>query len=186
MERYIYLDGKFVDRVSDSPKKIAKCFGCEIDRVEKFEDAVCGKSERVYLKWPDNTEQDIKDLKKYLKEAKMTKATEDALKELIDALEKNNQKLAYHLSGVKSLVGGMKSTFGEDTEYNQGKFDGVCLYSYLDGLHHDIAYRLKAIPRGMTVMTTEGAVEYQQDDTSSPTLKLMEKERKAIWRKARR
>ena len=50
MERWVYLDGKFLDRMSNTPEQIATSPGAEIVSVSTFTDRICGKSERVYLK----------------------------------------------------------------------------------------------------------------------------------------
>ena len=49
MERFVYLNGKFLDRVSNTAEEMAKSLNAEIERIEPFNDAICGESEKVYL-----------------------------------------------------------------------------------------------------------------------------------------
>lgn len=49
MERFIYIDGVFVDSVSNTPQEIARSLGCKMLYEEKFIDPIYGLSERVYL-----------------------------------------------------------------------------------------------------------------------------------------
>lgn len=49
MERFIYLNNQFIDRVSNTAEEMAKSLKAEIERIEPFNDAICGESEKVYL-----------------------------------------------------------------------------------------------------------------------------------------
>jgi hypothetical protein len=49
MERYVYVNGVFFDRVSNTAEEMAKSLGKKIDRVIPYNCAICGPSEKVYL-----------------------------------------------------------------------------------------------------------------------------------------
>jgi hypothetical protein len=49
MERYIYLDGEFFDRVNNTAEEMADSLGARIEKVEPYDCPMCGDSEKVYL-----------------------------------------------------------------------------------------------------------------------------------------
>ena len=48
-DRYYYLNGKFYDRMSNSPKEVALALDAKIVRIEPYEDPIIGPTENVYL-----------------------------------------------------------------------------------------------------------------------------------------
>lgn len=53
MERYIYVNGQFWDRVSNTAEEVARDCGAIVERVEPYNCSICGKCENVYLKLED-------------------------------------------------------------------------------------------------------------------------------------
>lgn len=49
-ERYVYLDGEFLDRVSNTAQEMAQSVTAEIVSVERFEHNITGMSEKVMLR----------------------------------------------------------------------------------------------------------------------------------------
>jgi hypothetical protein len=49
MERYVYVNGVFFDRVSNTAEEMAKSLDKKIDQVIPYNCAICGPSEKVYL-----------------------------------------------------------------------------------------------------------------------------------------
>ena len=49
MERFIYLNGEFFDRVSNTAEEMARSLKATILKVEPFNHPICGPSENVYL-----------------------------------------------------------------------------------------------------------------------------------------
>ncbi len=58
MERFVYLNGVFFDRVSNTAEELACSLNAWIARVEPFEDVICGPSERVYLRSLEGCQED--------------------------------------------------------------------------------------------------------------------------------
>jgi hypothetical protein len=50
MERFVYLDGSFFDRVSNTAEEMAHSLNAVVESVEPYHSAVCGQSENVYLR----------------------------------------------------------------------------------------------------------------------------------------
>ena len=50
MERFVYLDGEFFDRVSNTAGEMARSLDTDILSIEQFKDSICGLSEKVFLK----------------------------------------------------------------------------------------------------------------------------------------
>ena len=49
MERFIYVDGMFFDRVSNTASEMARSLNAMIESVRLFKDPICGLSEEVKL-----------------------------------------------------------------------------------------------------------------------------------------
>jgi len=49
MERFIYINGAFFDRMSNTPEEIARSLKATILKVVPFDHSICGASEKVYL-----------------------------------------------------------------------------------------------------------------------------------------
>lgn len=49
MERYVYVNSIFFDRVSNTAEQMAKSLDKKIDRIIPHNCAICGPSENVYL-----------------------------------------------------------------------------------------------------------------------------------------
>lgn len=138
-----------------------------------------------------NTQTDkIQKLQRVLEVGKMTTSTRKAIQEIISALRRNDLELAYELTAVKSfLTGSMEAParyhFKEDAKYNQ-KVLGDDIYRILDRMHHDLAYEVDRIPSGMMVVTARGYTGKGKPVRSHPIIRMMERERKAIRRRAAR
>lgn len=52
METFVYLNGKFWDRVSNTPEEMAKSLGAELVSQEEFDHEICGRSIRCQLSIP--------------------------------------------------------------------------------------------------------------------------------------
>jgi len=50
MERYIYVNGQFWDRVSNTAEEVARSCGAVIEKVEPYHSVVLGECENVYLR----------------------------------------------------------------------------------------------------------------------------------------
>lgn len=48
-DRYYYLNGKFFDRMSTSPRMVALALDAKIVRIEPYKDPIIGPTEYVYL-----------------------------------------------------------------------------------------------------------------------------------------
>jgi len=50
MERHIYVNGQFWDRVSNTAEEVARSCGAVIEKVEPYHSVVLGECENVYLR----------------------------------------------------------------------------------------------------------------------------------------
>ena len=50
MERFVYLNGEFFDRVSNTAEEMAKSLNAEVIEIISYQDVICGLSENVYLR----------------------------------------------------------------------------------------------------------------------------------------
>lgn len=50
MERFVYLDGSFFDRVSNTAEEMAHSLNATVEAIEPRLSAVCGLCEDVYLR----------------------------------------------------------------------------------------------------------------------------------------
>ena len=101
----------------------------------------------------------LHNLNEILKHGIMSPLLKEAISETIKAINEKNLKLAYQISACKSYVVGKinpndkRNAFQEDEEKNKELFER-CIYSILDGVHHDIAFEIDSIPSGMVVFNT--------------------------------
>jgi hypothetical protein len=135
--------------------------------------------------------EDLKNLDILLAEAQMSPELKNAVLELKDALKRKDYNMAYELSAVKSYVTGKidpndkRNKFQEGDDYNTKKF-GRSMYSYLDNLHHKIAFKLmkkdpSIVPAGAMVFSAGGIRQKGLPPKStSPTLKRIEYEHNQI------
>jgi len=127
----------------------------------------------------------ISELKTILKKAKINANLKKAIEETIKALNKNDLDLAYELSAVKSFVSGdLKSKghyFREDDDYNNLHL-GESVYSILDGIHHELAFKTGGIPSGMMILTHTGIRKKEKSKKIHPVITMMEKERAKIYK----
>jgi hypothetical protein len=93
-------------------------------------------------------------LKKILTKAHISPMLFQAVEDTIQALQTNNLSLACELTACKSHITGSlepknkQYAFQEDSAYNVTQLkDSV--YSLLDNIHHDIAWKLGEMPSGM-------------------------------------
>jgi len=140
--------------------------------------------------------KDLKSLDAILKHGQISEDLRTAILELKDALEKKDYDLAYEISAVKSFVtGGIdekdeKNHFQENSDYNEQNL-GRNIYSYLDALHHKVAFNLMEknpdiIPSGAMVVSREGIRQKGAIPQTSPTLKKMHSEQKEIEEEAKK
>lgn len=55
MEYFIYINNKFVDRISEAPiERIEACFNAKFEKEEVFNDPICGESVNIYLSKSSN------------------------------------------------------------------------------------------------------------------------------------
>ena len=128
---------------------------------------------------------DIINLDVAIKDAKISDALRDAIIELRNALKRKNYNMAYELSSVKSFIVHdlkfKKNAFREDSDFNEKKV-GTSMYSFLDCLHHKIAFNLmekdpSKIPSGSMIVRAGGIQQKGLPPKSeSPTLKRIEYE----------
>jgi len=128
----------------------------------------------------------LKSLEQIKTSAKMSPQLRLAINEIIKAIESGNLELAYELSSVKSsIIGSLENGghhFREDAEYNE-KVLGEDIYRTLDSLNHDLAFEIDRIPAGMTIFTAEGVQSKERPRIKHPIIKMIERERKAIYTK---
>ena len=97
----------------------------------------------------------IPTLQKIMDKAHISPWLHQAVMSTIKALKKKDLTLAYQITACKSLIidclepNDKDHAFQEDQNYNQTQFKGQNIYSLLDGIHHDIAWQLNAMPSGM-------------------------------------
>lgn len=129
--------------------------------------------------------QIISELKTILKKAKINANLKKAIEETIKALNKDDLELAYELSAVKSFVSGdlkAKCYFREDDDYNNVHL-GESVYSILDGIHHELAFKTGGIPSGMMILTSRGIIHKKEKAKKKhPVITMMEKERAKIYK----
>jgi hypothetical protein len=96
----------------------------------------------------------IKKLQFILKKAVISPMLKTAIENTIEAIKSKDLNLAYQITAVKSFITGeinpkdKSHAFQENCEKNE-KILGNSVYSILDGIHHDLAFRNGSIPSGM-------------------------------------
>ena len=164
-------------------KQMAKKAGCPTGYRVRNGKCVPTIKEKIELK---------KDLNIILNKARINKNLRTAVLEARKAIDKDDIELAADLTAVKSYVTGeidpkdKRNRFQEDDDYNQ-KVLGYSVYNNLDGLHHDLAWASGTIPSGMMIGTSGGMLHGRgKSRKKHPVIKMMEKEEKEIWERARR
>jgi hypothetical protein len=125
--------------------------------------------------------EDIRILENILKKGKMNDNTRYAIKEIVKALKKGDDELAYELSAFKSQITGVINedddhTFQEDMDYNKSIF-GRDIYSLVDTIHHNLSYGGR-LPSGMQAFTLNGVYEKQPSKIKHPIITMIEEEHK--------
>jgi hypothetical protein len=102
----------------------------------------------------------IPSLQKILKKARISPLLRTAVKDTITALQINNLDQAYQLTACKSHITGRldpenkQDAFQEDHVYNTTlNKDKASVYTILDVIHHDIAWKIDAMPSGMVAVS---------------------------------
>jgi hypothetical protein len=136
----------------------------------------------------------IPTLKRILAKAHISPMLLTAVSDTIKALEADDLALAYQLTVVKSFITGRLNpndkvhAFQEDFEYNSlVKGLGNSVYTILDIIHHDIAWKLGEMPSGMMIMSTgpKGATLKEMNPAGThPIVKRIKLERNRGRREA--
>ena len=117
----------------------------------------------------------------------MSPALRRAIIAIKEAMINHDPELVADLSAVKSFITGVIDPtnkiqrFQEDAEYNK-KALGTDLYTYLDGLHYKYSLMTDTIPAGMILVTATGIKQRNISKKKHPIIKLMEKERKLLFK----
>lgn len=96
----------------------------------------------------------IKKLQSILKKAVISPMLKTAIENTIEAIKSKDLNLACQLTAVKSFITGLisskdKSHAFQEDQWKNEKILGDSVYSILDGLHHDLAFRNGSVPSGM-------------------------------------
>ena len=130
----------------------------------------------------------IPTLKKILAKAHISPMLHQAIEDTIQALQTDNLDLAYQLTVVKSFITGRlephnkEHAFQEDHAYNKKQLK-ESVYALLDGIHHDIAWKLDAMPSGMMIMSVgpKGpAIQEMKPTGTHPIVKRIKLEQNRI------
>ena len=127
-------------------------------------------------------------LNKILKKAVISPMLRKAIEAIIKALTDKNFVLAYKLSACKSYIISEINpkdkiyAFQEDDDKNEKIFTRP-VYSILDGIHHDIAFAIDAIPSGMMIVGRGEVKEMKIKSGLHPVLKRIKFENNAIYKK---
>jgi hypothetical protein len=116
-----------------------------------------------FLTPPNQGEHNMKNwipsLKKILKKARISPLLRIAVEDTITALQTKDLDQAYQLTACKSHITGRldphnkQYAFQEDHDYNQTlNKDKASVYTILDVIHHDIAWKIDAMPSGMVTL----------------------------------
>ena len=135
-------------------------------------------------------ESQISELERIKTKGKISPHLRSALTEAINALKNGNVSLATEITSVKSFISGnvvasKKDHFTEDTKYNE-KVLGRSVYGLLDSLHHNLAFASGEIPSGVMIYSASGKREREPTKFKSPTLRMIKRERDAIWGKVKK
>jgi hypothetical protein len=101
----------------------------------------------------------IPTLKRILNKAHTSPMLDMAIADTIRALEAKDLSLACELTACKSFIIGSlepknkQYAFQEDNKYNKTQLKNS-VYSLLDDIHHDIAWKLGEMPSGMVMVSS--------------------------------
>jgi hypothetical protein len=135
-----------------------------------------------------NTRSIKADLTKALKKGTVSPTLRNAITATVEALDKDDLNLAYHLTACKSFIVGEINpkdkvhAFQEDGAANE-KAIGNSLYCILDGIHFQIAMAVDQMPSGMMVLSACGSTEMTHRGTH-PIVKRIIAEQRAIYASA--
>lgn len=107
-----------------------------------------------------------------------------AIEAITEALDKKNLNLAYQLSVCKSYISGVLNpknkinAFQEDSDTNKKLFKRD-VYCILNGIHHDIAFAINALPSGMMIVGG-GTVKEMESKGTHPIIKRIKFEHNTI------
>ena len=129
----------------------------------------------------------IPTLKRILSKAYISPMLHRAITDTIQALQNKNLALACELTACKSFVTTWGShikqyAFQEDHNYNKTQLKNT-VYSLLDGIHSDIAWKLGEMPCGMVIVSSgpKGMTWHErQPKGTHPVIKRIRFERKAL------
>ena len=127
-------------------------------------------------------------LNRILKKAVISPMLRKAVEAIIKALTDKDFVLAYKLSACKSYITGeidlkdKVNAFQEDNDKNEKIFTRP-VYSILDGIHHDIAAAIDAIPSGMMIVGRGEVKEMKIESGLHPVLKRIKFENGAIHKR---
>jgi len=133
----------------------------------------------------------VRRLQNLLKKKKMSPDLRRAIKATITALKKKDYELAYELSSVKSLIATKIEGRKLPRRYHfyepeaQAKRRGN-VYSVMDTIHHELAYKVQKYPSGMMVVSTGGIFQKGKPKVKHPIITMMNRERAAIRRRIRK
>ena len=137
----------------------------------------------------------IPTLKKILAKARTSPMLDMAIADTIRALEAKDLALACELTACKShIIGSLEPknklyAFQEDHDFNVTlNKDKASVYTILDVIHHDIAWKLDVMPSGMVMGCSgpKGIVAVERPDTKliHPVVKRIQLERNRGRREA--
>lgn len=101
--------------------------------------------------------------------------------------QQSDFRLAYQLSACKSWLSGeidpkdKVHAFQEDDPTSK-KVLGDTLYCILDGLHHELAFKIGAMPSGMMAMCSNGQTSEMKPSGTHPVIQRMIEERKTLYK----
>lgn len=133
----------------------------------------------------------VKTLQRVIAKGTVSEELKTAIEELIAALNRRDLRLAYELSGVKTITSGLMTLshphpgedyFREDSDRNKSVL-GSSVYSILDGFHFKLAMLVGKMPAGMMEFRAGGVLQKGAIVGDSPTLRLMKKVRASLDRR---
>jgi hypothetical protein len=202
METFVYIGGRFHDRVSNKPEEVATSLGARIVSCEEFDHEVCGRSVRCDLSLeeisiPKRMSARTMAGKLQVILNRMTTdpevggwlvspALRAAIEESIPVAMRGDWRRLAALLRVKSYICGVEGIPSEDfeepfwedtTRFPEGE---PTVYGTLDSLQFHAAMRAGTMPAGMTMygVTERGAgvvsrpPDHDAEDPS-PTIRLM-------------
>jgi len=154
-----------------------------------------------------DTKAYIKELKKWLAKGRMSPMLRQAIEDTMGALKKGDLQLAYQLTACKSFIVGTMRDSAKTRRFREGRLQdgrhnffresdrlntkalGNSLYSLLDGMHHNLAFAIEALPSGMVVLSRNpqgGITQHHMAHTGThPVIACMKMEQQEIEEQSR-